>query len=127
MRAVASSVRRRGCGAVVNVSSTAGFTGAPGKVAYAPAKWALRGAAKGAARELAKARSRVNCVLPGLVNTPMARENPPEFNASVVGVRPLNRIGLAVEVARTSFFLVSDESSFAAGAEILVDSGLTAP
>jgi len=70
-QAVISPMRAGGGGAIVNVSSTAGCSGFPEHVAYGAAKWGLRGLTRTASVELGPLGIRVNCVVPGAVDTAM--------------------------------------------------------
>ncbi|MGW7691811.1 SDR family oxidoreductase [Streptomyces asiaticus] len=69
---------------------------------------------------------RVNTVLPGLIDTPMAAGNGPEVNAGIVADTPLGRIGAPAEVVPATLFLLSDHASFLTGTELVVDGGLSA-
>jgi 3alpha(or 20beta)-hydroxysteroid dehydrogenase len=124
IRAVADPMRESGGGSIVNVSSTAGLIGAAGAIAYITTKWALRGLSRAAAAELAP-DIRVNCVLPGLIDTAMAGVNPPGLNEQMIAGTPLGRIGAPDEVVAVNCFLASDESSYLTGTEIVVDGGAT--
>ena len=74
IRAVVSSMRKAGGGAIVNISSTDGMRGDFGLGAYVASKWGVRGMTKTAALELARDNIRVNSIHPGPVLTPMAAE-----------------------------------------------------
>lgn len=108
-------------GAIVNVSSLAGRTGGkPGRVHYAASKGAIDAFTKGLAREVAGEGIRVNGVAPGLIATDLHAPfgGPP----AATGV-PLGRAGTADEVAAAIIWLLSDASSFIAGATIEVGGG----
>ncbi len=125
MRAVTPSMRARGGGSIVNISSTASVTGAAGAAAYAATKWALRGLSKAAAAELAVDGIRVNCVIPGLIDTAMAAQNEPGFKRMLIDKAALARIGVPEEVVAATCFLAAEESSYITGAELTVDGGAT--
>jgi 3alpha(or 20beta)-hydroxysteroid dehydrogenase len=124
MRAAAEVLSKTGGGAIVNVSSNAGLNNIPGIFAYASTKWAVRGMTKLAASELAPLGIRVNCVYPGIIDTPMLGQNTPERLKVFEGMIPMGRIGTADEVARVVLFLASDASSYVTGAEVTVDGGI---
>jgi 3alpha(or 20beta)-hydroxysteroid dehydrogenase len=123
IQAVIEPMTARGGGAIVNISSFAGLSGAWGHSAYGATKWGLRGVTKTAAVELGQAGIRVNSVHPGPIDTAMLPVPPddPIFNSY-----PLGRAGGADEVAETVLFLASDASAYVTGAEIAIDGGLAA-
>jgi len=110
-----------GGGSIINVSSIEGLRGSPWAHGYVASKWGVRGLAKSAALELAPHNIRVNSIHPGLVRTPMT-ENIPDDLVTI----PLGRPAEPVEVANFVLFLASDESSYATGAEFVIDGGLVA-
>ena len=126
MRAVIGPMERAGGGAIVNISSIAGLRTAPGVVAYAATKWAVRGMTRCAAVELAPRKIRVNLVLPGAADTPMFQANRPETNDATVQIVPMKRPGQPREIAETTAFLLSDAASYITGAELSVDGGWSA-
>jgi 3alpha(or 20beta)-hydroxysteroid dehydrogenase len=126
MRAVIRPMAAAGGGVIVNTSSGAALSGTPGMFAYVATKWALRGMTKSAARDLAKYKIRVNAVLPGLIDTPMAAQNSPESLAQFTKMIPFGRFGDASEVARLVAFLASDAAQYITGAEFAIDGGLNA-
>jgi len=124
IRAVASSMRKAGGGAIVNTSAGAGMTAAFGLSAYVASKWAVRGLTKTAALELARDNIRVNSIHPGNVSTPMVGGS----DAAAVGagdVRDLAipRIAEPEEITRLVLFVASDEAGFSTGSEFIADGG----
>ena len=116
----------RGRGSIVNISSADGMKGANGLGAYCSSKWGIRGLTKVAAMEFGHKGVRVNSVHPGGIDTAMGNpyaEAKAEVNKRYAMV-PLQRVGDPEEVARTSLFLASDDSSYLCGAEIAVDGGM---
>jgi 3alpha(or 20beta)-hydroxysteroid dehydrogenase len=119
IRAVARSMRKAGAGSIVNISSTAGFTGAPGASAYSASEWGVRGLTRAAALELGRDNIRVNSVHPGLLLTPMADAGP-----GGVALSSARLVASPAEVTRLVLFLASSDASFSTGSEFLVDGGL---
>ena len=124
IRALASSMRKAGGGAIVNISSGAGMSGALGLGAYVASKWGVRGLTKTAALELARDRIRVNSIHPGATRTTMAAQPDVEavMAASVRGLA-IPRIAEPEELTRLVLFVASDEASFSTGSEFIADGG----
>jgi 3alpha(or 20beta)-hydroxysteroid dehydrogenase len=112
-------------GSIVNVSSIAGLTGHYA-VGYTVSKWGVRGLSRVASMDLGERGIRVNAIFPGYIETPMTASAPEAFRAANVRATPLGRVGTAEEVAPLVVFLISDESSFITGAEIVIDGGQVA-
>jgi 3alpha(or 20beta)-hydroxysteroid dehydrogenase len=121
MRAAIDPMIEAGGGSIVNVSSVEGLAGSANLHGYVAAKFGLRGITKSAAVELARHNIRVNSIHPGLVHTPLSQGVTEEFMAPI----PMRRGASPAEIAAFVVFLVSDESSYATGAEFVVDGGLT--
>jgi 3alpha(or 20beta)-hydroxysteroid dehydrogenase len=131
MRAAIPSMLARGGGSIVNISSTNGFSGYGGTIAYTASKFAVRGMTKTAALEYGKAGIRVNSIHPGGIDTPMTRvddlgEMTEADQEAMYGSFALGRVGKPDEVAKLALFLASDDSSYCTGAEFLVDGGMLA-
>jgi NAD(P)-dependent dehydrogenase (short-subunit alcohol dehydrogenase family) len=114
-------------------------TGATGKErnsqnrgTYSATKAALRSFVRTWTAELKDRRIRANMLSPGPVETPIidglftSKEDADKFKAQFGAMIPLGRIGQPEEIAAAALFLASDESSFVAGIDLLVDGGLTA-
>jgi len=108
-------------GSIINISSVEGLAGSAWAHAYCASKFGVRGLTKSAAVELAPRKIRVNSIHPGFIRTSMTDGVPEDFM-----LIPLGRGGDAAEVSQFVLFLASDESSYATGAEFVVDGGLTA-
>jgi len=121
MRAVIDPMIATGGGSIVNVSSVEGLAGSAHLHAYVAAKFGLRGITKSAAVELIRYGIRVNSLHPGLVHTPMSEGVTDEFMAPI----PMRRGATPAEISTFVVLLVSDESAYATGSEIVVDGGLT--
>ena len=122
----------RGSGSVINVSSLNGLVGFPLSTAYGSAKGGLVVFTKDMAIELATSGVRINCVCPGVIQTPMMERwtdlmpDKEEAKAMLRGVMPIGRMGTAEEVAGAILFFASEDSSLCQGAVLSVDGGFTA-
>jgi 3alpha(or 20beta)-hydroxysteroid dehydrogenase len=123
IRTAAPAIADSGGGAIVNVSSIAGFTGYRERGAYAMAKWGLRGLTRVAALELAPMGIRVNALAPGAIRTPMVEDADAPGRWDRV---PAGRIGEVQEIAAAALFLISDASSYVNGTDLVVDGGALA-
>src|SRR5581483_1467381 len=121
MQSVVEPMTAAGGGSIINISSIEGLRGAPWVHGYVASKWAVRGLTKSAALELAAQKIRVNSIHPGFIRTPMPKHLPDDMVKA-----PLGRPGTPDEVSTFVLFLASDESSFATGAEFVMDGGLVA-
>ena len=110
-------------GSVVLIGSVAGSAGVANFGTYAASKAALRSYARSWTAELAPRGIRVNVVSPGPTDTAMFEAVPEEVRAAVISTIPLGRMARPEEVAAAALFLLSDEASFVAGAELCVDGG----
>jgi 3alpha(or 20beta)-hydroxysteroid dehydrogenase len=118
MRAAADALIAAGGGSIINTSSIEGLRGTPWAHGYVASKWGLRGLTKSVAMELAPHGIRVNSLHPGLIRTPITEGIPDDMIPI-----PLGRVGQPEDVASFVVFLASDESSYATGAEFVMDGG----
>ena len=135
MQAVLPHMVAAKAGSIINISSIAGqrYIGKP-QVGYASAKAGLMQLTKTTAVIHAKDNVRVNCVVPGLMHTPMlgrmaekyAGGDLDGFIAKRNAMVPLRRMGNAHDVANAVLFLAADESSYITATDIVVDGGITA-
>jgi NAD(P)-dependent dehydrogenase (short-subunit alcohol dehydrogenase family) len=119
--------RRRG--SILITGSLASERGMANNIAYVASKHGVLGLARAAAIEAAPHKVRVNCVIPGLIETPMLMQLDP--NASLEKLRallgkgvPMGRIGTAEELAELACFLLSDRASHITAQSIAVDGGI---
>ena len=120
---------KNGGGAIVNTASGAGLVGVAQLSAYNASKHGVVGLTKTAALEFAQKNIRVNCVCPGLINTPMVARmvdsggmNEQEFLAA----EPVGRMGRPEEIGEGVVWLLSEAASFVTGHAMSIDGGYVA-
>jgi NAD(P)-dependent dehydrogenase (short-subunit alcohol dehydrogenase family) len=116
-------------GSIVHVASQFGTVGVAGSAAYCAAKAGLVNLAKVMALDHAAQNIRVNTLSPGAIWTErlMARNaSLEEANRKLASRFPIGRIGQPEEIAAAAAFLMSDDSSYMTGADMLVDGGYNA-
>ncbi|XP_063879135.1 (3R)-3-hydroxyacyl-CoA dehydrogenase-like isoform X2 [Scylla paramamosain] len=111
-------------GAIVNMSSIDGKSGHENHCQYSATKGGVVSLTKSCAAELAKTGIRVNCVLPGAIDTRMTAAVNPEMRKRQHERTPIGRIGRPEEVAEVIVFLLSWRSSYMVGACVEVTGGL---
>jgi NAD(P)-dependent dehydrogenase (short-subunit alcohol dehydrogenase family) len=118
----------QGAGSIINISSTYGHRGAAYASIYVGAKHAVEGITKSVALEVAKSGIRVNAVAPGPTDTGMLTRftGTAENKAGLVRQVPLDRLGLAEEIADGIVFIASDGAKWITGEVLNVDGGMTA-
>jgi NAD(P)-dependent dehydrogenase (short-subunit alcohol dehydrogenase family) len=116
-------------GAIVNTASAAGLVAVQGLSAYNASKHGVVGLTKTAALEFAQKNIRVNCVCPGLINTPMVARmidsggmNEQDF----IAAEPVARMGKPEEIGEGVVWLLSDGASFVTGHSMSIDGGWVA-
>src|SRR6476660_3872897 len=129
---VVPHMRRNGGGVILNTGSIASFSGQVGTPAYSASKGAIALLTKSLALDLGRDGIRVNCICPGITNTPMLREHlghGPEGEERIrarLSRVPLGEILSPEDVARAALYLVSDDSAGITGILHIVDGGLLA-
>lgn len=117
------SMIREKSGAIVNISSMWGVSGASCEVLYSATKAAVIGMTKALAKELGPSGITVNCVAPGVIDTEMNAALTDADRAALADETPLCRIGTPEEVAEVIFYLSS--ASFVTGQVLSADGGFT--
>ena len=130
MKVCVPSMRVRGGGAIVNMSSAQAFAGFKGWPAYAASKGGINALTQQTAVDLAPAGIRVNAIAPGTIMTPLNEklfaetEDPEALKDTWNKAHPIGRFGQAHEVAEAVVFLASRRASFITGEILRVDGGL---
>jgi meso-butanediol dehydrogenase/(S,S)-butanediol dehydrogenase/diacetyl reductase len=129
------ALRKSSSGAVINVSSISGLLPPrEGNTVYCSSKGAVMALTRAQARDLAPYGIRVNCLVPGPIDTPMPagafeklpEDQRPAARAATVSRNIIKRFGTADEVASVAVFLAGPAASYMTGAMIPVDGGWTA-
>ena len=126
---------------IVNTSSVAGLRGTPAMVAYASSKAAVLAMTVSTSKDLAPYGIRVNAVSPALIGpgfmwnrqnelhaasgSPYFAKDPDEVAKAKVNSVPLKRLGSVEEVVKSVAFLLSDDSSYTTGTNLVVDGGMS--
>ncbi|KAI1878044.1 uncharacterized protein JN550_000226 [Neoarthrinium moseri] len=114
-------------GAVVNIASQLGIVARPGAAAYCASKAAIINMTRSDAIDYSQDGIRVNCVCPGVIETPMTTSSE-EMKATLkpaIDIAPMRRMGTPDEVAHAVLFLCTAEASFIQGHALVVDGGYT--
>ncbi len=114
---------------IVFITSVMSQVGESAKVLYSMSKGALLAASRSMAIELAPKKIRVNCIAPGVVDTPMSQQayysQNSELKERITGLHPLG-LGVPEDVANASIYLLSDAARWVTGTQLMVDGGYTA-
>lgn len=124
MRASIKLMIRKRWGRIINISSIVGAIGNSGQSNYAASKSAIFGLSKSAALEFAGRNITINCVAPGLIESPMTESIPEQYKNELKKRIPLGRIGSPEEVAAAVGFLATEEASYITGHILHVNGGL---
>lgn len=124
------AIRSSGGGSIVNLSSLAAFLGTPDLSAYGASKGAVRQFTKTVAIDCARKGYKVRCnsVHPGIILTPMGESILPTEKARERTRQrvPVGEFGTPQDIAYGVLYLISDESRFMTGAELVIDGGMNA-
>ena len=115
---------RRQAGSIINIASTAGSDGNPGKAAYGATKAAVICLTKSIAAELGGSHVRANAIAPGITETRMLASMPELAVLEAKQAADLRRGGKPSEVADVAVFLATELASYITGQVIRVDGGL---
>jgi NAD(P)-dependent dehydrogenase (short-subunit alcohol dehydrogenase family) len=114
-------------GSIINIGSIQAGKVLPGRTHYAPAKLAIEALTRNVSAEMGALGIRVNCIHPGLIETPMIewvlKHPDPSVLASVIAQISLGRAGQPHEIGTVAAFFASDEAKYVTGQSLFVDGG----
>ena len=122
-RAVLPGMIARNWGRIVTVASVAGKEGNVNASSYSAAKAGIIAMTKSLGKELATTGVRANCLAPGLIDTPLMQQLPPEQIAMSLSKIPMGRLGTVEEVAAMIAWMSSQDCSFSTGAVFDISGG----
>ena len=112
-------------GSIVNIGSIQAAKVLPGRTHYAPTKLGLEALTRNMSAEMTPQGIRVNCIHPGLIDTPMTEwvMKSPDILPQVLAQISLGRAGQPREIGAVAAFFASDDASYLTGQSIFVDGG----
>jgi NAD(P)-dependent dehydrogenase (short-subunit alcohol dehydrogenase family) len=117
---------KRRSGRIINIASTGGLAALIDQVHYVAAKHGVVGITRALAIEWGRYGITVNCICPGLTETPTSRsfiQNNPEYISQRLTKIPLGRLGKTSDQAKVALFLASSDADYVTGQAIVVDGG----
>lgn len=126
MKTCLPELLKGGNSTITNLSSLFGLVGSPNAISYHASKAAVRHMTKAAALEFARKGIRVNCILPGQIQTSMFASITPQQAAAIAEATPMGRVGEPDDIAYGIVYLASDESKFVTGLDLIIDGGWAA-
>jgi 3-oxoacyl-[acyl-carrier protein] reductase len=123
-RAAVKVMLRQRSGKIVNIASITGLMGNAGQANYSASKAGIIGFTKSIAREYADRGITVNAVAPGFITTAMTDAIPEKEREELIKQIPMKRLGTPEDVAKTVYFLSSEDASYITGQVIGVNGGL---
>ncbi|HXA39755.1 MAG TPA: 3-oxoacyl-[acyl-carrier-protein] reductase [Phenylobacterium sp.] len=123
-RAAAKGMMRRRHGRIIGITSVVGVMGNPGQANYAASKAGMIGFSKALAAEVATRGITVNCVAPGMIESPMTDALTEAQKAQIMATIPMGRLGLGADVAAACVYLASSEAAYVTGQTLHVNGGM---
>lgn len=121
-KAVLGHMKEQEYGRIVNISSRA-WLGQVGQSNYSASKGGLVSLTRSLALEFAKFNITVNCIAPGLIDTPLIHSLPQKVQDNLIKAQPTPLIGDPTDIANSVLFFVSEEARYVTGQVLHVDGG----
>lgn len=122
-KCVLDSMREKGFGRIINISSINGQKGQAGQTNYCAAKAGVIGFTKALAQETSTKGITVNAIAPGYVDTEMVNSVPETVMANIINSVPVKRLGRTNEIAKAVLYLCSKDASYVTGATLNINGG----
>jgi 3-oxoacyl-[acyl-carrier protein] reductase len=123
-RSALRGMMRRRWGRIIGITSVVGVTGNPGQTNYAASKAGMIGFSKALAQEVASRNVTVNCVAPGLIQSPMTDALTENQKSQILATIPAGRLGEGADVAAACLYLASEEAAYVTGQTLHVNGGM---
>lgn len=123
MKVVLPEFVKQSSGKIVNIASLAAHVGLTGLPSYSASKGGVIAMTRQVAVEYAPKNIQINAISPGIINTPILANNPPEVTKQFTDATPAGRLGEPKEIANLVMYLSSPEADFITGQAIKVDGG----
>lgn len=131
-KAFAPGMIERGRGSVINIASIGGIVAVRDRLAYTTTKFAVVGLTKSLALDHSHSGVRFNCICPGRVETPFARQrlaespDPAQAYREMSSTQLVGRMAQPAEIAAAALYLAADESAMVTGSSLMIDGGWSA-
>ncbi len=123
-RAALRGMMRKRYGQIIGITSVVGVTGNPGQGNYAAAKAGMIGMSKSLAAEVASRGITVNCIAPGIIESPMTDALNDAQKERILSTVPAGRLGKGAEIAAAAVYLASTEAAYVTGQTLHVNGGM---
>ena len=123
-RAAMRGMMKRRHGRIIGITSVVGVTGNPGQANYAASKAGMIGFSKALGQEVATRGITVNCVAPGMIESPMTDALNDQQKTQILSTIPTGRLGTGADVAAACIYLASAEAGYVTGQTLHVNGGM---